>query len=152
MIIKKNKKKPVEISERWLFVQTLFLLPLMALLLRIFGFKRSYVGLSYLISPAGSPPTASKIALPISRHIAKIVTLANRNSTPYMFSCLPESLTLWFLLRRRNIAAELRLGVRTITGPFESHAWVEYKNVALNDIENIAEIYEPFDLSVIITR
>jgi len=58
---------------------------------------------------------------------------------------------LWYLLLRRNIAAELRIGVRTTTGPFESHAWVEYHGEVLNDIENIADIYAPFDLGAIIT-
>jgi hypothetical protein len=151
VIIKKNNR-PAAKSERRLIVQILFLLPLMALLLRILGFKRSYVGLNHLVSPVGNSPKVSKMALSISRNIVKIVNLVNRNYIPYRFSCLPESLTLWFLLRRRNIPAELRLGVRTITGPFESHAWVEYNQVALNDIENIAKIYAPFDLSTITTK
>lgn len=52
---------------------------------------------------------------------------------------------MW-LARRRGIDADLRLGVRTITGRFESHAWVECEGVVLNDAENVGQIYTPLDL------
>jgi hypothetical protein len=37
--------------------------------------------------------------------------------------CLEQSLALYLLLRRRGIAAELRLGVQP--RPFYAHAWIE---------------------------
>lgn len=139
-------------SEQWIFVQTLFLLPLSALSLKIFGFKRSYVGIGRLLALVESSRSSSGQEFSKARHIAKIVIGTNHYYSPYIFSCLPESFTLWYLLRRQNIAAEIRIGVRTITGPFESHAWVEYNHEVLNDIENIADIYAPFDLSAITTK
>ena len=136
-------------SERALIAQTLLLLPLMALYLKAFGLKRSYTGLLRLTAAADSAPVSSEVAISVARDLARIVTRVNRIYLPYMFSCLPESLTLWYLLRRRRVAAQLRLGVRTVTGFFESHAWVEYNHTSLNDTDNIAEIFEPFDLSTI---
>jgi hypothetical protein len=45
--------------------------------------------------------------------------------------CLEQSLTLYYLLRRRGIDARLRLGVQP--HPFSAHAWVEYGGAPLND-------------------
>ena len=146
MKVSKNLSKR---SESTLIAQTLLLLPLMALCLKAFGLKRSYMGLLRLTTAADSAPIPTEPATSISRDLAQIVIRVNRIYMPYMFSCLPESLTLWYLLRRRRVTARLRLGVRTVTGFFESHAWVEYNQTSLNDIDNIAEIFEPFDLSTI---
>jgi transglutaminase superfamily protein len=44
--------------------------------------------------------------------------------------CLPKSLALFYLLRRRGISASLCLGVRKY--PFGAHAWVEYQGRALD--------------------
>jgi transglutaminase-like putative cysteine protease len=45
-------------------------------------------------------------------------------------TCLPKSMALAWMLRRRGVAAAVRIGVRT-TGRFEAHAWVEAEGVAL---------------------
>jgi hypothetical protein len=45
--------------------------------------------------------------------------------------CLEQSLTLYYLLRRRGIDARLRLGVQP--HPFGAHAWVEYAGAPVND-------------------
>jgi Transglutaminase-like superfamily len=50
-------------------------------------------------------------------------------------TCLEESLALWWLLGRRGIAAELRIGVRKTGEKFEAHAWVEHECRALNEAE-----------------
>ncbi|MDE3108598.1 MAG: lasso peptide biosynthesis B2 protein, partial [Acidobacteriota bacterium] len=44
---------------------------------------------------------------------------------PLKLTCLDRALTLWWLLRKRGIAAELRIGGRKKSGEFEAHAWVE---------------------------
>ncbi len=45
--------------------------------------------------------------------------------------CLEQSVTLWLLLRRRGVQADLRLGVRPY--PFGAHAWVEHGGVPVNE-------------------
>jgi Transglutaminase-like superfamily len=47
-------------------------------------------------------------------------------------TCLEQSLTLWWLLRRRGVPAELCVGARKEEGNFEAHAWVECEGVAIN--------------------
>ena len=42
---------------------------------------------------------------------------------PRRAACLEQSLALYLLLRRRGVAADLKLGVQPL--PFYAHAWVE---------------------------
>jgi Transglutaminase-like superfamily len=48
-------------------------------------------------------------------------------------TCLKKSLILLRLLRKRGIAAELRLGVRKVDDDFTAHAWIEYSGRTLLD-------------------
>jgi transglutaminase superfamily protein len=57
-------------------------------------------------------------------------------------TCLSQAIALTWMLRRRGIAAVVRLGARSQRGAFKAHAWVEYQGVVLNDPE-IAEQYAP---------
>jgi aryl-alcohol dehydrogenase-like predicted oxidoreductase len=45
--------------------------------------------------------------------------------------CLPRALALQWMLKRRGIAADIRLGVRTDAGTLSAHAWVECQGIAL---------------------
>jgi hypothetical protein len=47
-------------------------------------------------------------------------------------TCLPRSLVLCTLLRRRGAEATLRLGVRKQAGDIEAHAWVEVGGLRLD--------------------
>ncbi|MBB4638475.1 lasso peptide biosynthesis B2 protein [Longimicrobium terrae] len=52
--------------------------------------------------------------------------------------CLEQSLSLYLLLRRRGVPAELRLGVTP--SPFHAHAWVELHGEPVNeDAETVAK-------------
>ncbi len=53
-----------------------------------------------------------------------LVRIAARNHL-YEMTCLRQSLALQWLLARRGIPAELRIGVRKQAGALEAHAWVE---------------------------
>lgn len=63
---------------------------------------------------------------------------------PYRGNCLSQSLTLFWLLRRRGVAADLRLGARMREGRFEAHAWVERDGTVLNDRGDVGERFSPF--------
>lgn len=54
-------------------------------------------------------------------------------------------MVLWWLLRRRQIAAELRIGARKLEGQFEAHAWVEYAGAMLGDLGVDHLHFSPFD-------
>ena len=131
---------------RWLSIPLLFLLPLTASSIRLFGFNRMYgfAGrLAGFVSKRAHPP-----AEPLRRaqRISQTVIASNRRLSFYQATCLAESLLLWAILRGCGIGARLCLGVRTITGPLDAHAWVSYRDVILNDIPSVETIYETFDL------
>jgi len=64
--------------------------------------------------------------------IARSVTLASRH-VPAATTCLHRAVTLWALLRRRGLAADLRFGARRRGDEIEAHAWVEHDGVVISD-------------------
>ena len=60
-------------------------------------------------------------------------------------ACLTRSVTLWWLLRRRGIDSEIRIGVRRADGRLEAHAWVELEGVVLNDAQDVGERFAAFE-------
>jgi hypothetical protein len=60
-------------------------------------------------------------------------------------NCLVRSLCLQWLLRRRGVASELRIGARLVGGQLESHAWVEVDGRPVNDAPDVAERYAAFE-------
>jgi hypothetical protein len=61
------------------------------------------------------------------------------------YTCLEESLALWYLLRKQGIPACLRIGVRKEKEQFEAHAWVELRGEALNQLEELHRHYLAFE-------
>jgi hypothetical protein len=59
-------------------------------------------------------------------------------------TCLTRSLTLYWLLRRRGISTDLRLGARQRDNIFQAHAWLEYHGRVINDAADVAEGYAVF--------
>jgi hypothetical protein len=140
-------EKPSDIDERRLKLRLLVLLPAIAIGLRLCGFRRCYLFLLRRSRRAASTLNAVPDPAVEAKRIAATVVSVNRRLLPYESRCLLESLVLLWVLRRAGIAAELLLGVRTIMGPFEAHAWVEYEGRVLNDVASVRSIYETFDLA-----
>ena len=65
---------------------------------------------------------------------------------PFSATCLHRTLALWWLLRRRGIESDVRIGtVRTETG-LAAHAWLERDGVALNDAADVGERFAAFEI------
>ena len=122
-------------AERRLLLQAAVLLPLVGAALRPMRLRRV---LSLLDALAGS---ASGTAVG-ARRTAQVVGWAARYGAT-RGTCLTRSLTLWCLLRRQRIAADLRIGVRR-EGAFEAHAWIEHDGRVLNDTPDVRERYRLF--------
>jgi hypothetical protein len=58
---------------------------------------------------------------------------------PYETKCLHRSLVAAWLLRRHGVSAQLVIGCRHT--PFYGHAWVEVKNVVVNDKNEVKSLY-----------
>jgi Transglutaminase-like superfamily len=113
--------------------------------LRLAGFQRCSKILSRLI-PSRTPEVGlDPSALAESaRSIARLESAAARN-LPWRTNCLEQSLVLWWLLRRRGIAAELRIGARKESNRFEAHAWVEWEGGVLDETNDEHLHFVPFD-------
>jgi hypothetical protein len=112
--------------------------------LRVLGFKRIYRLLARSAPSAGSGSCRRQLAE--ARKTAAILQRVNREYALPVGNCLTESLALWRLLIKRGIDARLKIGVRTFTGVFESHAWVECDGQVLNDAADVGNIFTPLDL------
>jgi hypothetical protein len=113
--------------------------------LRLAGFRRWKNMLAWL-APSSSPTTQQTAASQrqAAELIARVAATAARN---FFFdtNCLEQSLVLWWLLRRRGITAELRIGARKEFERFEAHAWVEVDSTVLNDASAEHQHFVPFD-------
>ena len=61
-------------------------------------------------------------------------------------NCLEQSLTLSWLLKRRGIETDLRIGAQKHEGKFAAHAWIELDGVAINDSHDVGERFPVFDV------
>ncbi len=117
--------------------------------LRLLGFRRWKTALIRFTShPAvvDGPRHAARIET--AREIARILEATSRHLI-FHASCLEQSLVLWWLLARRGIPADLRIGARKEAGRFEAHAWVELGSMTLNDSGEAHLHFAPFDGSIV---
>lgn len=56
---------------------------------------------------------------------------------PYRATCVPQSLVLQWLLRRRGMRGEVRYGARRIDGTMTTHCWVELDGEPLIDSADV---------------
>jgi hypothetical protein len=121
--------------ERRVVAGAALLLPAIWIALRMVGFARVHAW------AAGSPDA---LGVRTSSHepatIGTLVDMAGR-VVPFSSTCLTRSLALVWLLRRRGVHGELRLGVRTTADGFGSHAWVEHEGRPVNDTPIVSESF-----------
>jgi hypothetical protein len=141
---KLQKLKALSLQEWLVLLVALIMLPVIALLLRIIGFKRTKTLLSKSI-PKGSGSNHLQHAEPDQANaIARMVSVAACYG-PYRANCLRQSLLLWWLLARRGLESEIQFGVRDEPEEkFGAHAWVEFNGINLSDSEIIQKNVSAF--------
>jgi Transglutaminase-like superfamily len=121
-----------------LFVRAWIALFWISLSLRWRGFRATNATLRPQLAPS-----SKKIDGSVTATTVRLVRAAARHSFVRP-TCLQESLTLWWLLARQGIPAELRVGVRKDGPKFAAHAWVESEGVALNEPNSQHQHYAAF--------
>ena len=118
--------------ERRLIISTLLLLPTIGAALRLIGFNHTRALLERCSQPTPKPGATGGPPQPhhTAQRIARLVAIAASRGA-YRANCLRQSLALWWLLKRRGIDTELRIGVRKEGGALQAHAWVEHDGVPL---------------------
>ena len=124
-------------SERRTLLAAVALLPLFWLGLQCFGLRRLQ---AWLQRP---PATNASISM---NEIARLAALVNSAAglAPIPATCLTRSLLLGWMLQRRGVTSQLRIGVRTNQGKLDAHAWVEYAGVPINDQPDVGQQFAAF--------
>lgn len=133
-----EKLRALSWSERAILFKAALLLPLFWLGLRLFGLARfgGWLDRSSAKSPSGAPIT---FAVTLGRLVN-----AAANHSPVRATCLTRSLLLRWMLRRRGIDSQLRIGVRLVQDALEAHAWIEIAGHPINDAPGVARRFAPF--------
>lgn len=127
-------------GERRAFLEAVTLVTVTATALRLFSFQRVYRWMERRAPSWTEPPSGAENAVQL------LVDGVRRAARPLPYAtCLPQSLSLWWLLRRRGVESQLRLGVRKEGGELKAHAWVEFGGVALNDRDDVRHRYAAFE-------
>jgi hypothetical protein len=66
---------------------------------------------------------------------------AAANRQPWRVQCLARALALYWMLRRRGVRADLRIGVRCDNETVEAHAWLEWQGRVVHDPGGRSESY-----------
>ena len=137
--------KALSLHERRLLLASMLLLPLSALALHLSGFKSTQKIMSRFLPVVRSKDVSEGNTLAGARVVARIVSVAARHGI-YHANCLKQSLVLWWLLARRGILSEIRIGVQKVQGgPLNSHAWVEYEGQPLNEPDDVHKRFVAFE-------
>lgn len=130
--------------ERWMLLNALLALPITAAALQLIGLNqwRSLMAKTAGAKSAKNPLDNTQQANEAGR-VARVVSVASRHGV-YRPNCLQQSLVLWWLLKRRNIASEIRFGARKEERELAAHAWVEFDRLVLNDARDVSHRFTPF--------
>lgn len=127
-----------------MLARALLLLPVIAVGLRLAGYKRVQAALDALgRRHSTSPPPNGDEAMSLAVRSTRMVVLAARRGA-YRANCLPTSMALRHLLQRQGIAGTLRVGVRKNGPALDAHAWVELDGQPLNDSADVQQRFLAF--------
>jgi Transglutaminase-like superfamily len=141
-----RKWQRLTVTERSLFLQATWMLPLVTIALRALSFRNTRALLARLgSSPRTRVADKGERMEDLSR-ASYLVSLAAKHAI-IPATCLPRALTLWWLLNRRGVEVELRVGMRISVGRLESHAWIESEGLPLNDWTEVRNDFTPFPQS-----
>lgn len=129
-------------NEKKLLAVSLLLLPATVAAHRALGFRRLQRLLERLLPDSRRPRKSDAEDLKLAQSVSRVVQIASHRGILHP-SCLQQSIYLRWLLARKGLAADLRIGVRKRNNRFEAHAWIEYRGRVLNDSADVQTRYRP---------
>jgi hypothetical protein len=112
--------------------------------LRSMGYRRLRASLAAHPQHLTKYPGNEVEAIEVSRHVSYLVTVAARHGL-LQPSCLRQSLLIWWLLRRKGIPTDLRIGVKKQGVQLYAHAWIRLGNEIINDSVEVECNFSAFD-------
>ncbi|HEX6307272.1 MAG TPA: lasso peptide biosynthesis B2 protein [Longimicrobiales bacterium] len=104
---------------------------------RALGLRRTFALLRRMAPERAGSAAADRLVSDTVQRVAVAAAFYPRRAL-----CLEQSLALFVLLRRRGVAAELRLGVQP--RPFYAHAWVEVDGRPVSESADLPLTIVPF--------
>jgi len=136
--------KALSLDEWRLLLTVMVLLPIVALSLRIKGFKGTQNSMRSLMPKESALMEPDESELKNARGIARMIAVAAGHGV-YRANCLKQSLVLWWMLARRGIKSEIVFGVqKEAIEHFDAHAWVECNGINLSDSEEVQQRFAAF--------
>lgn len=126
-------------SRKYIVMDAAVLLAVTWIGLRLVGFRRwkDWMERSAVVAVPRPGDTFGEATL-----LARLEEAVARH-LPFRTNCLENSFALYWLLRRNNVPATLRIGARKIDGRLEAHAWLESQGIVLGNSDHIP--FVPFD-------
>jgi len=145
MAIRKRLKQLEELTfTDWrVLLSAILLLPMIAFVLKSIGFNKTHTFLSNHLPKKPKISIPEDMQLEEAQRVARMVSIA-ANHGFYSANCLKKSFLTWWLLRRRGIATDLKIGVNKDQEDFNAHAWVEYRGHVLIDSTDIEDHFSAF--------
>src|SRR5712671_2415614 len=138
----------MDADARGIFLRAAAVLPVISISLKMrgFGATQEFLLRSFPIAPQTSQQESIHVVDDRKRTelTSRMVDAAIRHVW-HASTCLEKSLALWWLLGRRGIACDVRIGARKQGGKFEAHAWLERGGVAVNEPQQEHRHYASFD-------
>ena len=130
---KLNKLLALSPDEWWLMLNAMFLLPVVTLMLTIFGFKRCQQLMGHFMLTESIHVKSRDSQEERIRIIYRMVNIVMKHGT-YSENCLKHSLILWWLLAKNGIESEIIFGVEDdLDKKFSAHAWIRCNGKDLFD-------------------
>jgi hypothetical protein len=135
--------------ERRVSVAPAAVLPWFWVRVRLFG-QRSFSAALVEGAPSARAVKSAdraEIVAPCLAELARIGSVVNGAAQRVLpaGNCLTRSPYLQWLLLRRGVPTDLRIGVQLSDGQLPAHAWVESAGHPLTDVPDGAERYAPFE-------
>ena len=128
-------------GEQRLFLLALVLLPIIVILLRLTGYRRTsalVLGKSERQGPSASSSEDLDKAIADARTVRRAA-----DHGPVKANCLPRALLLQRILQGQGIDCVIRFGVQNDGNDLEAHAWVESHGVCIDGETSTGQTYRP---------
>jgi hypothetical protein len=124
-----KKWRELPFREKILLARFVFCLPWISFSIRLFGYSPTRNFLSRLARQTDLRQ-ANAAELAEAQRTAELLLIAGRHGL-ISATCLRQSVLLEYWLKRRGLAAEIKIGVRKEQDLFDAHAWIELNGLAL---------------------
>ena len=138
------KYQSLPVEDRFKLIAYAFLLVLVQIALSWFGYQKVY---TFLVSHPRKRdlfPGQEGESLKVAKHYSYMVSIAARYGL-FRATCLRQALLVFWLLRRRGIQTDLRIGVRREGESIFAHAWLNYGEDVITEGSLVEKNFSAFE-------